>query len=62
MRFFLKLLLAVLLGNALYFLAAPYLPSAARHQPFQIDLGLAVDAAFCLAVLGLLHLVVRQRS
>ena len=41
-------LTAVLLGNLVYFAAVPYLPHSLRHEPFQIDAGLAVDFAFCV--------------
>lgn len=51
-----KSLLAVVLGNALYFSLSPHLPRAARHQPFQPDLGVLVDLWFCLFVYGLLEL------
>ena len=49
---FVQALIAVLAGNAAYFLLLPYLPVAARHAPFRTDLGLAVDAGFCLLALG----------
>lgn len=41
-------LAAVLLGNVLYFAAAPHLPEVLQHEPFQIDAGLAVDFAICV--------------
>lgn len=47
---FAQALLAILLGNLLYFVLFPHLPPSLRHLPFQIDLGLALDFAFCLAV------------
>lgn len=47
-------LLAVLLGNAIYFSALGYLPPRARHQPFRIDWGLAVDFWVCLVCYGAL--------
>jgi hypothetical protein len=49
---FLHALVAVLAGNAAYFLLMPKLPLPVRHVPFRIDLGLAVDACFCLVALG----------
>jgi hypothetical protein len=49
---FLHALAAVLAGNVVYFLLLPFLPPAARHVPFQIDLGLAVDGCFCLVFTG----------
>ncbi len=47
-------LLAVVLGNALYFGIFSYLPTRAQHKPFQIDWGLAVDFWFCLVLYGVL--------
>ena len=54
---FLHALIAVLAGNAAYFLLMPYLPIPAPHVPFRTDLGLAVDAGFCLAALAITKLV-----
>ena len=51
-----KLLLAIVLGNALYYSLSPHLPCAARHRPFELDLGVLVDLWFCLFVYGLLEL------
>jgi len=52
-----KSLIAVGLGNALYFLVlTPWLPRAGRHQPFHFDLGLIIDLWMCLVVYGMLHL------
>jgi len=47
-------LAAVVLGNALYFSLDRYLPPAARHVPYKIDWGLAVDFWTCLVFYGLL--------
>jgi hypothetical protein len=54
---FVQALVAVLAGNAAYFLLMPYLPLPARHVPFRTDLRLAVDAGFCLVALGVVKLV-----
>jgi len=52
-----KYLLAILLGNGLYFALNPYLPPPARYNPRQfINLGTLVDFWFCLLVFGLLEL------
>jgi hypothetical protein len=51
-----KFLIAVLLGNALYFSLSPHLPPAAQHQAWAVDLGTIVDFWFCLLVYGLLEL------
>lgn len=56
-RRFWQSLLAVVGGNAVYFSLLPYLPLPARHRPFAIDLGLAVDFWVCLAIYGLLSLL-----
>jgi hypothetical protein len=50
-------LAAVLAGNALYFSIEGYLPPRARHTPFAIDWGLAVDFWICLVMYGLLAFV-----
>jgi hypothetical protein len=57
---FLHALIAVLAGNAAYFLLMPHLPLPARHVPFRTDFGLVVDAAFCLVVLGVVKFVSRR--
>jgi hypothetical protein len=58
---FIHALVAVLAGNAAYFLLGRYLPSGARHVPFQIDLGLMVDLWFCVVVFGLIKIVAKWR-
>jgi hypothetical protein len=50
---FVHSLIAVLAGNAAYFLLLPFMPLRARHTPFHLDLGLAVDCWFCLVALGM---------
>jgi hypothetical protein len=59
---FVQALVAVLAGNAAYFLLLPYLPPRARHVPFQIDLGLALDCWFCLVAWGIVKAVSRRKS
>jgi hypothetical protein len=51
-----KYLVAIILGNGLYFALNPYLPEAARHHTYKLDLGTLVDFWFCLVVFGLLEL------
>jgi hypothetical protein len=51
-----KYLVAIILGNALYFALNPYLPEAARHHTYKLDVGTLVDFWFCLLVFGLLEL------
>jgi hypothetical protein len=52
----LKSLVAILLGNGLYFAFAPHLPPAAQHRSWGVDLGTVVDFWFCVLVYGLLEL------
>jgi len=52
---FVQSLLAVLLGNAAYYVLMPSLPQAARHKLLQVDLGLAVDFWFCVVAFGLIR-------
>ncbi len=47
---FLHALVAVMAGNALYFLAMPYLPAWAQHRTLREDTGIAVDFVFCLVI------------
>ena len=51
-----KMLLAVLLGNVIYFLIAPGLPDFLAHDTFRIDVGLFLDMAIC----GIVYLVIRR--
>jgi hypothetical protein len=52
-----KSLVAILLGNGLYFALNPHLPRPARYNPQQLlSLGTVVDFWFCLLVYGLLEL------
>jgi hypothetical protein len=50
MKNFLDALLAVLAGNAVYYLLMPHLPMAARHRLFKDDWGLLVDFAICTVI------------
>lgn len=54
----LKFLIAILLGNGLYFALYPHLPPLAQHRMFKLDFGTVVDLWFCLFVYGLLELAV----
>ena len=56
-RSFWQSLIAVLAGNAIYFGVERFLPPPAQHQPYQIDLGLAVDFWICLVCFGLVRLI-----
>ena len=52
---FLQALLAIILGNVLYFVLLPSLPPVARHHRFHLDLGTVVDFWFCLVAYGLIR-------
>ena len=56
-----KSLIAVGGGNAVYFSLAPRMPAAARHEPFKLDLGVLVDFWFCLVFYGLIELLLLLR-
>jgi len=58
---FVHALIAVLAGNAAYFVLMPYLPPKAQHVIFRIDLGLAVDFWLCLVAFGIVKAVARWR-
>ncbi len=47
---FLDALMAVLAGNAIYFLLMPHLPRVMRHSLFREDWGLLVDFFVCTIV------------
>jgi hypothetical protein len=59
---FFRSLIAVVSGNAIYFLLMPVLPLAARHEPKRLDLGLVIDAWLCLAVYWVLALISQYRA
>ena len=52
---FLQALLAIVLGNVVYFVLMPSMPAAARHHRFHTDLGTLVDFWFCLVAYGLIR-------
>lgn len=56
----LKYLIAIVIGNVIYFSVESHLPRAAQHHTFRPDLGTVVDLWFCMAVYGLLELVISQ--
>jgi hypothetical protein len=57
---FWKSLVAILAGNALYFLLlSPRLPALAQHAAGRLDLGLVIDFWLCLACFGVLQSLVR---
>jgi hypothetical protein len=52
---FLQALLAIILGNLVYFALVPSLPPVARHRPFQLDLGTLLDFFFCVVAYGVIR-------
>jgi hypothetical protein len=52
---FLQALLAIILGNVVYFALIPSLPPVARHRPSHLDLGMVLDFWLCLVVYGLIR-------
>ena len=54
-------LVAILLGNVIYFALMPSLPPAVQHHRFQVDLGTAVDFWFCLVAYGVIRTARRWR-
>lgn len=49
-----RMLLAVLLGNLLYFASQPWLPDQVHHNLYQLDAGLVVDFGICAGIYLLL--------
>ena len=61
-RRWLEYLVAILLGNAIYYFSlVPYLSDSLRHQGFVIDGGVLVDFIVCVLVYGLIRLGARVR-
>jgi hypothetical protein len=58
---FIQALCAIILGNIVYFLLLPSLPSAAHHHPLKPDLGLFIDFWFCLVAYALIRTVRKWR-
>jgi len=55
-RSFWQSLIAILVGNAIYYGVYRYLPPRAQHQLYQIDWGLAVDFWICVVCYQLIKL------
>lgn len=56
-RRWLEYLIAILLGQAIYYFSLmPNLPESLRHRAFRADWGTVVDLAVCAAVYGLIRL------
>jgi hypothetical protein len=54
-RDWMRMLLAVLLGNVVYFAAEPFLSQHVRHSLYQLDAGLILDFAICVGIYLLLR-------
>lgn len=52
-----KSLIAVLAGNAIYYSVQHYLPPRGQHQLYQVDWGLAIDFWICLVCYGVIRMV-----
>jgi hypothetical protein len=52
-------LLAVLSGNAIYYLLSPHLPESMRHRLFIEDWGLVLDFAICTVIFVIVKIVRR---
>ena len=62
MKNFLDALLAVLAGNAIYFLLMPHLPASIHHGLFKEDWGLLVDFAICTVIFVVVKSLRRERE
>ena len=59
---FLQSLVAVLVGNGLYFALMSHLPVLAQHHIKRLDWGLVVDFWMCLVIYGFLEIAKRWRA
>ena len=50
-----RMLLAILVGNVIYFAAEPFLPEPLVHDLYRLDVGLALDFAICVGIYLLLR-------
>jgi hypothetical protein len=53
-----RMILAILLGNVIYFAAQPFLPETLVHNLYEVDAGLIADFAICLAI----YLALQKKS
>ena len=56
-RTFWQSLIAVLVGNAIYYGVERYLPPRGQHQLYRIDWGLAVDFWICVICYVLVRMI-----
>jgi hypothetical protein len=60
-RRWLEYLIAILIGNLVYFFSLePHLPAWLHHQGYKFDFGSALDLIVCAAVYGLMRLRPRR--
>jgi hypothetical protein len=61
LRRWIEYLVAVLVGNAIYFLVLfPTLPESLRHQPRRMDAGLLLAFLCCVAIYGVIRMASRH--
>lgn len=52
-----KYLIAIVVGNVIYFSVEPHLPPVIQHRPYHADLGMFVDLWVCVVIYGLIELL-----
>jgi hypothetical protein len=57
---FFEALVAVLVGNFIYFFVMPHLPAVAQHRLFHQDWGVVVDFAICLVLFWIVKRMARR--
>ncbi|MEO8349353.1 MAG: hypothetical protein ABI610_10605 [Acidobacteriota bacterium] len=61
LRRWIEYLVAVLVGNAIYFLVLfPALPQGLRHEPLRMDAGLLLAFLCCVGVYGVIRMASRH--
>jgi ABC-type uncharacterized transport system permease subunit len=61
LRRWIEYLVAVLVGNAIYFLVLfPVLPESLQHQPLRADAGLLLAFLCCVGIYGVIRLASRH--
>jgi hypothetical protein len=53
-----RMLLAVLLGNLVYFAVEPFLPDSLAHNLYEFDAGLILDFGICAGI----YLLIRKKA
>lgn len=61
LRRWIEYLVAVLVGNAIYFLVLfPVLPPSLQHQPLRMDAGLLLAFLCCVGIYGVIRMASRH--